>query len=166
MKTLLRSLLGTFSLFFLVVAFAFAGAEKPRITFGIYVETGTRGVASTQARPVKLGRKEIMVKVPPVISKSDVLAASFKPSSQPGIYRGVGLKFSNAAGRALSLATRDNQGRELVVLFNNSVIFAAKIDTVIDNNYLYLSYNLNEEMKKQIELQVDENRRNRKLDGR
>ncbi len=149
-----------------MVSFAVGGADKPQITFGIYVETGVTGVASTQARPVNLGPKKIMVKVPPVISKSDVLAASFKPANRPGYYQGVGLRFSNAAGRALSLATRDNQGRELVVLYNNSVIMAAKIDTVIDNNYLYISFNFDERMKKAIELQVDDNRRNRKLDGR
>lgn len=165
MKTPLRIAIVLIPLFFLVVSFALAGAEKPKITFGVYVETGVTGVAATQARPVNIGRKRIMVKVPAVISSGDVLDASFG-SARIGAGYSVALRFSNAAGRALALATRDNQGRELVVLYNNKVLYAAKIDRVISNNLLFIPGYINQDMKKQLELLVDNNRRLRKLDGR
>lgn len=162
MHTIYRA--AAFFLFFIFVSIAWGAAERPEVTLRVFVETGVRGVATTQAFPVSIGNKKIMVKNPPVLSESDILAVNFSPSRSGRGDMAV-LKLSNTAGRNLELETRNNQGRELVVLYNQRLLYAAPIDTVLSKGALVIPQGFGPQMKKNLEKMIEYNRRARKLDG-
>jgi len=142
---------------------AYAATERPKLELRWFVETGSKGVATTQAFPVRIPQtgKRIMVKNPPVASEREILAVNFIPTGQ-GVYKAV-IKFGMGASRNLELTTRANQGRDLVVLYNKRVLYSAKIDTVLSKGIFVLPV-VTEAMKKSIEDMVKYNRSERKLD--
>ncbi|MEM1057759.1 MAG: hypothetical protein AAGK14_00805 [Verrucomicrobiota bacterium] len=141
---------------------AYAATKRPEIAMRWYTETGEQGLSNTQAFPVKIGRRTKMLKSPPVVTETDILGANFTPLAN-GTYRAT-LTLSRAAGVALSLATRANQGRDLVVLYNNRPLYVAKIDTVIEDGVFVVPQGIFPPMKALMEEMVTYNRRTRKLD--
>ncbi|HSI83169.1 MAG: hypothetical protein ACAI35_02425 [Candidatus Methylacidiphilales bacterium] len=115
---------------------ALAGSSPPKVVVRVHIQNMNKELKK-QTFMVQLPDppEQISVSTLPEASEKDVLNVTGKPTTNGfGAY----IQFNRRGSVNLSATTAQNQGRILVVVINNRVVYAPVIDTVISNGILFI----------------------------
>ncbi|PTX94789.1 hypothetical protein DB346_22545 [Verrucomicrobia bacterium LW23] len=113
------------------------GGSPPKIVVRVHTQNVAKEMKGNQTFMVQIPDppEQISVMAIPEASEKDVLNVVAKPVSHGfGAY----IQFNRRASVNISATTAQNQDRILVVVINNRVVYAPKIDTVISNGVIHI----------------------------